>query len=157
MPLLRITLSAVMAFALDRVCKFAVGHWLHLDSEHVAHIWPPYLTLGVSWNTGIDFGLWGDHDMRWALISFALLVSLGLVIWARNKRGWLLPLGAGMLVGGALGNAVDRSVYGAVVDYLNVSCCGIHNPYFFNLADAFIFCGCILFAFGIDAKHKPAP
>src|SRR6185437_12754262 len=93
MPLRRITLSAVMAFALDRVCKFAVGHWLHLDSEHVAHIWPPYLTLGVSWNTGIDFGLWGDHDMRWALISFALLVSLGLVIWARNKRGWLLATG----------------------------------------------------------------
>jgi signal peptidase II len=44
-------------------------------------------------------------------------------------------------VGGALGNALDRVLYGAVADFLNMSCCGIRNPYAFNLADVFIFAG----------------
>ena len=50
---------------------------------------------------------------------------------------------AGLLIGGALGNAYDRIRYGAVVDFLNMSCCGIQNPYAFNVADIFIFVGAI--------------
>jgi signal peptidase II len=49
--------------------------------------------------------------------------------------------GVGMIVGGALGNALDRVVYGAVADFLNMSCCGIQNPFTFNVADIFIFAG----------------
>ena len=49
----------------------------------------------------------------------------------------------GFLVGGAAGNAIDRLFHGAVVDFLNVSCCGINNPFAFNVADIFIFFGAI--------------
>jgi len=52
-----------------------------------------------------------------------------------------LLLACGAIIGGALGNAWDRVVYGAVADYLNVSCCGIVNPYSFNVADVWIFGG----------------
>jgi signal peptidase II len=59
----------------------------------------------------------------------------------------------GLLVGGALGNALDRVIYGAVVDFLNMSCCGINNPYAFNVADIFIFVGAIgLAIFPTDKK-----
>jgi signal peptidase II len=47
----------------------------------------------------------------------------------------------GLIIGGALGNALDRAIFGAVMDFLNMSCCGIRNPYTFNIADIFIFAG----------------
>jgi signal peptidase II len=50
---------------------------------------------------------------------------------------------AGLLIGGALGNVVDRVLYGAVADFLNMSCCGIDNPFAFNVADVAIFVGAI--------------
>ena len=56
-----------------------------------------------------------------------------------------LQLSAGILIGGALGNGIDRVVWGAVADFLNVTCCGLVNPWAFNVADIAIFVG----AFGL--------
>jgi signal peptidase II len=64
-----------------------------------------------------------------------------------------------MLVGGALGNVVDRIAYGWVADFLNMSCCGIENPYSFNVADISIFVGAlglVFFAGGSAKDGKPA-
>jgi signal peptidase II len=62
----------------------------------------------------------------------------------RRERGnWKAELAGGLLVGGALGNIVDRIAYGAVADFLNMSCCGIENPYAFNVADIAIFGGAL--------------
>ncbi|MES2542698.1 MAG: signal peptidase II, partial [Pseudomonadota bacterium] len=66
-------------------------------------------------------------------------------------------LAGGFLVGGALGNIIDRIAYGAVADFLNMSCCGIENPYAFNVADIAIFAGAlglVIFAKGTDGD-KP--
>ena len=60
-----------------------------------------------------------------------------------------------MLIGGALGNVVDRVVYGAVADFLNMSCCGIENPFAFNVADVAIFVGAIGLVL-FTGKDKPA-
>jgi signal peptidase II len=65
----------------------------------------------------------------------AVVISLILVAWVRNEQGWLRPLAAGAIVGGAIGNALDRIVYGAVADFINMSCCGIDNRSSFNIAD----------------------
>ena len=54
-----------------------------------------------------------------------------------------MQLAAGLLIGGALGNVADRLLYGYVLDFLNMSCCGIDNPFVFNVADVFIFAGAI--------------
>jgi signal peptidase II len=66
-----------------------------------------------------------------------------------------------LLVGGALGNVVDRVIYGAVADFLNMSCCGFTNPYAFNVADISIFAGAIglaLFSGGGSApKRRKTP
>jgi signal peptidase II len=57
------------------------------------------------------------------------------------------------LLGGALGNVVDRLIYGAVADFLNMSCCGIDNPYAFNVADIAVFAGAIGLVLAPGAKN----
>lgn len=53
----------------------------------------------------------------------------------------MMPVAMGFVAGGALGNALDRVTHGAVEDFLNMSCCGIRNPFSFNVADIFVFLG----------------
>ena len=65
-------------------------------------------------------------------------------------------LAGGLLLGGALGNVIDRLLYGAVADFLNMSCCGISNPYAFNVADISIFVGAVGLAFLSDEGKKAA-
>lgn len=144
--------AALVAFGLDQLSKVIIIHSLDLASVHTIHLWPPYLNFVMAWNTGINFGFLSHYDAHWLLVAFSVAVSLGMAAWVRNKRGWMLPLATGALVGGALGNALDRALYGAVVDFLNMSCCAINNPYSFNLADVFIACGAVFIAISYDAK-----
>ena len=152
MPLLRMAVATIIAFGLDRLSKIAIVHWLDLGSIHIIRVWPPYLDFVMAWNTGVNFGLLGDYGGRWMLVALAIIFSVAIAIWVRNKPGWVLPLAVGVAVGGALGNAFDRVVYGAVADYLNMSCCGIRNPYSFNVADIFVFCGLVLVAISLERK-----
>ncbi len=155
MPMLRMAVSALIAFSLDRLSKVVIIHWLDLASTRTINVWTPYLNLEMAWNTGVNFGLLSKYGGRWLLVAFAIAVSLGLAAWIRDKRGWILPLATGAVVGGALGNALDRVIYGAVADYLNMSCCGIHNPYSFNVADVLIVCGMVLIAVVHETEHPP--
>jgi len=66
-----------------------------------------------------------------------------------------MMIAGGFLIGGALGNVVDRVLYGAVADFLNMSCCGIENPFAFNVADIAIFIGAIGLAFLSEDDGKP--
>ncbi|MBK1634293.1 signal peptidase II [Rhodovulum adriaticum] len=133
-------------FALDQIVKVYVVHVLDLAETLRLDVWPPYLNLRMAWNRGINFGLLpaeGDAG-RWILIGVALAISAGVLVWMlRESHGIWARLSAGLLIGGALGNAVDRVIYGAVADFLNMSCCGIDNPYAFNVADIAIFAGAL--------------
>jgi len=141
MPLLRIAIASLVFFGLDRISKIVIVQ--HLDLATVQHlpVWPPYLNYVMAWNKGVNFGFLNGFDARWLLVGLSIAASLALAFWARNKSGWPLLLACGAIIGGALGNAWDRVVYGAVADYINVSCCGIVNPYSFNVADVWIFGG----------------
>ena len=89
------------------------------------------------------------------LIALALVIVAALLIWQRRAPGWMAPIATGLVVGGALGNVWDRVIFGAVADFLNVSCCGINNPFAFNLADTFIFIGVVgLIIWGDHSKPK---
>lgn len=145
-------LTALIAFSLDQLSKFAMIHWLDLASVHTVKVWPPYLNFVMAWNKGVNFGFLSNFDVKWLLVAFSIAVSIGLAVWVRDKRGWLLPVATGAVIGGALGNAVDRAIYGAVVDFLNMSCCGISNPYSFNIADVLIACGMVVIAIGSENK-----
>jgi signal peptidase II len=140
-PLLRTTVAALVFFGLDRLSKIVIVERLDLASLHQIPAWPPYLNFVMAWNKGVNFGLLNGFDARWLLVAISIVASIALAFWVRNKSGWPLLLASGAIIGGALGNAYDRIVYGAVADYINVSCCAIDNPYSFNVADVWIFGG----------------
>lgn len=148
--------TAFWVFLIDQISKYYVLHILKLDLVRVIEVWPPFLTFRMAWNRGVNFGLGAGLDMRWVLIAVALAISVGVVIWLRRAGGTRnMMIAAGFLVGGALGNVVDRVLYGAVADFLNMSCCGINNPFAFNVADIAIFAGAIGLAFLSDDSGKP--
>lgn len=141
-----VALVSLIVFALDQLTKLAVVHGLDLIRVGTVEVLPPYLTFRMAWNQGMNFGLFaGDAAFtKWLLITVALVIS-GWVAWWMRKPGHsrLAQVSAGLLIGGALGNVIDRLVYGAVADFLNMSCCGFENPYAFNVADIAIFAGAI--------------
>ena len=90
-----------------------------------------------------------------ALLALAVVMPTHEAAAQNNTLGGALFGGAaGAIVGGALGNAYDRVVYGAVADYLNMSCCTINNPYSFNVADVLIFGGAIVLMWGHEAEAR---
>lgn len=139
--------AGLAAFVIDQLSKYLVVHVLRVaDRPGGIDVLPPLLTFRYGENRGINFGLFqGNTDAaRWVLIGISLIISIGVFIWlwrvAASSR--LLVFG-GLLIGGALGNVVDRVLYGYVLDFLNMSCCGVDNPFVFNLADVFIFAGAL--------------
>jgi signal peptidase II len=154
MPLLRIAIASLVFFGLDRLSKVIIVQWLDLATVQHLPVWPPYLNFVMAWNKGVNFGFLDDFDARWLLVAISIIVSVALAFWARNKSGWPLLLASGAIIGGALGNAYDRIVYGAVADYINVSCCGIANPYSFNVADVWIFGGALFLVLAHDFARR---
>ena len=154
MSLLRIAIASIVSFSLDRLSKIIIVQWLDLASIQKLPVWPPYLNFVMAWNKGVNFGFLNSFDARWLLVAISIIASLALALWVRNKSGWALSLASGAIIGGALGNAYDRVVYGAVADYINMSCCRIDNPYSFNVADVFIFGGAIVLVLSHEAGKK---
>lgn len=157
-----VALTALAVFALDQISKIWVVAGLNLDQRGFIEVFPPFLNLRMAWNYGINFGLMAGDDSltRWVLIAVALGIVAAVLYWIRRDPPgrWGL-LGAGLLIGGALGNVIDRLIYGAVADFLNMSCCGIDNPFAFNVADIAIFAGALGLVFFTPSKPaaKKAP
>lgn len=152
-----VLVTAVLWFLVDQVSKFAVLHAAGLAARGVIEVAPPFLVFRLGYNTGINFGLFagGPEVTRWILIGIALAISAWLLWWARTGLSRPLALiSAGAVIGGALANALDRLLVGAVVDFLNVSCCGIQNPFAFNLADVGIVAGAVGLLIFADAPKN---
>ena len=142
---MRLTLWAgFWTLLLDQASKYVVVHLLNLRERGEIDVLPPLLNFRMAWNRGVNFGMFDTN--RWVLIALAVAICLWVLIWiAREKHGRLAYISAGLLIGGALGNVMDRVLYGTVADFLNMSCCGFENPYSFNVADIAVFIG----AFGL--------
>lgn len=136
---------ALGVLVLDRLTKWYVVEVLDLESRLSIDVVPPFLNLRMAWNTGINFGI--PLGGPWVLIGLAVVISAALIFWSVRKGSRAVGLGVGFVVGGALGNAWDRATHwGAVADFLNMSCCGIDNPFSFNVADIAIFLGAVWIA-----------
>lgn len=149
-----LSVFAFVAFALDQISKYLVIHVMRVSPQKPIDVLPPLLRFRYGENRGINFGLLGDAVSVWALIAVALLICAGVLFWVvRHPQPRLAQASAGLLIGGALANVFDRLIYGYVLDFLNMSCCGINNPFVFNVADIFIFAGALgLVFFGHDPK-----
>jgi signal peptidase II len=99
----------------------------------------PFLNLTLRWNRGISFSLFarGSAAGQTALVVVTLAVTALLAVWLLRSRSALPAVGLGLIIGGALGNAIDRLAHGAVVDYLDLHAFG-HHFFVFNFADAAI-------------------
>ncbi len=148
--------AALGAIAIDQISKYLVVHVMRV-AEGSIDVLPPLLVFKYGENRGINFGLFqGDSDAsRWALIGVSLVISVAVLVWLlRSAPSRIVLLSGGLLIGGALGNVIDRVLYGYVLDFLNMSCCGIDNPFVFNLADVFIFAGAIGLMLFDGKKHS---
>ena len=105
-----------------------------------------YLDFILVFNTGISYGLFsgGGDFQKWILISLSILIIIFLLSLIRNESTILSKLSISFIIGGALGNVLDRLIYGAVVDFISLHAKGF-SWYIFNIADMFIVLGVILF------------
>lgn len=153
-----LTLAAVILLA-DQAIKWAVLEVLRLPE--VRHI--PLLALGplgfdftMVWNRGVTFGMLAGNTpwSQAALALLALAIAGFLLRWMSRAETRFVALALGAVVGGALGNVIDRLRYGAVVDFLDAHAFGWHW-YVFNVADAAIVLGVV--ALVADALFRPSP
>lgn len=150
--------ASFWVFLVDQASKYLVVHTLNLRELGRIDVLPPYLNFRMAWNEGVNFGLFasGSDVVRWGLIAIAFAISGFVIYWIRREEpGRLGMISAGVLIGGAMGNVVDRLLYGAVADFLNMSCCGLNNPFAFNVADIAIFAGAI--GLVLFTGQKPGP
>jgi signal peptidase II len=134
---------ATLAVALDQLSKAWVLGGLHLAERGSIRLLPVF-SLTLVWNRGFSFGLLSQFDVaRWGLFVFSLGVALALAVWVRRAKRWQTALAIGLIMGGAVGNAIDRVRFGAVVDFIDVSRTGVF-PWIFNVADSCITVGVAL-------------
>lgn len=141
-----IAVIAIAVWVLDRATKIYVVEILDLRRLGAIDVMPPFLNLRMAWNTGINFGIPLGGPL--ILVGLSVVISAGLTWWVLSRRSRAMGWGAGLVVGGALGNAFDRVWYPeqAVADFINNACCGIDNPFAYNVADVAIFAGAIWIA-----------
>ena len=139
--------AALVVLAADQATKWAVLALLDLSAGPIPVT--PYFNLVLVWNPGVSFGMLGGLGVYapWALTGIALAVVAFLVAWLRRAQDGLTAAALGLVIGGALGNVVDRARYGAVVDFLDFHYAGYHWPAF-NVADAAICVGAGLLLVG---------
>ena len=139
---------------LDQALKLAMLELLEWGARAI--VVTPFFNLVLVWNRGVSFGMLDTlgAGVPWLLGGIALAVVVGLIVWLSRTDQWLPALGLGLVIGGALGNVIDRVRYGAVVDFLDFHVAGYHWPAF-NLADAAICVGAVaLLADGLLAPRR---
>ncbi len=153
----KILLFSLIFLTLDQLSKWFVVFYLELKQKLYLNLNNQFINFYMAWNKGINFGLFeGDSVLQaYILTTVAVLISIVFFIWLKNSTSFFLQLLASLVIGGALGNAIDRIMYGAVADFINVTCCGLRNPYSFNLADIFIFLGLLgILIFRVEDKQN---
>ena len=155
-PIMIIAVISFFIFTVDQLTKFFVVHVLDLSGKLSITVITGFINFKMAWNEGINFGLFANSSelMRIILIVISILICIGIFFWAIKQNNILLLFLSSAIIGGALGNVVDRIIYGAVADFLNITCCGIYNPYSFNIADISIFFGVVGIIFFPNSKNQ---
>ncbi|MCG6207333.1 signal peptidase II [Rhodopseudomonas sp. HC1] len=138
-------LAAAFALVLDQASKLWLLFGFDLARKGLVSI-TPFFDLVLAWNTGISYGWFSDQGPlgQTIMLAFKAVAIVVLAIWMSRSTTRLATIGLGLIIGGAIGNAIDRLAYGAVVDFalFHVQIAGkIYSWYVFNLADAAIVVG----------------
>ena len=129
---------AALMFGIDQTHKWWMLHVYGIETMGAVAV-TPFFELVMAWNRGVSYGLF-KTDAQWPLIAGAAVICLGLWAWANRATGTLQGAAIALVIGGALSNAFDRVVYGAVADFFHFFV-GNFSWYVFNLADVAIVAG----------------
>ncbi len=145
-PLTHVGLAAALvACLLDQAIKLWLLFGFQLGAKGVVPV-GPFFDLVLVWNKGISYGLFQQQGPlgQWALLLFKVLAVALLWIWLARISSWLSALSLGLIIGGAIGNGIDRVAYGAVADFVHfyvTTATWSFSWYVFNLADVAIVVG----------------
>ena len=150
-------LIIALILVLDQLSK----NWVLLAygeiSRSIAEV-TPFFNLVMVWNRGVSFGMFSDHPnwMPTILTVVAVAITGFLFTWMWKEKKQFTIIALALVIGGAIGNVVDRIRFGAVVDFLDFHAFGYHWPAF-NIADAAIFIGVVLLLIEtiVEPKHEP--
>ena len=137
--------AALITLVLDQASKLWLLDVFDIARRGAVHV-TPFFDLVLAWNIGISFG-WLQNDSQTAqtgLMAVKAVAVIALAIWMTRAGSFLSAIALGLIIGGAIGNAIDRLAYGAVVDFalFHIEIGGnTYNWYVFNLADAAIVAG----------------
>src|SRR5499433_2162362 len=154
---------AVAAAAIDQAAKLWLLFAVDLPARGIVRL-APFLDLVLTWDTGISYGLFRQEGPlgQAALLALKAIAVILLWIWLSRTSSRLAALSLGLIIGGAVGNAIDRFAYGAVADFVlfHVTTATFSfNWYVFNLADVAIVAGVVglLFETLIGTRAAKAP
>jgi signal peptidase II len=135
---------ALVVFLLDQLSKYWIVNVVRLPERGFVDVLP-FFRLTFVGNIGVSMGLFrANSDMsRWFLVAVTAAIAATVAVWISREKQRLDLLALGLVLGGALGNIVDRVRFGYVVDFLHFFW-GEHNFWVFNVADAAISCGVLL-------------
>ena len=150
---------ALAALVIDQASKLAVLHGVDFGDDGLVRVLP-FLDIVRAWNTGISYGLFPQGlDGWWLLGGLKLVAAVAFWLWLARVDRRIEAAALGLLIGGALGNAIDRVVHGAVFDFVSLHAFGFYW-YVFNLSDVAIVAGVGLLLydsfFGRAAKSPPS-
>lgn len=136
-----VLIVALVGLVLDQASKLWLVHGFDLAVKGPVDLLP-VLEIVLVWNRGISYGLFQQHSTLgiWLLAGLTIVVTIGLWIWSARCGSRLIALALALIIGGAIGNGIDRLVYGAVVDFVHFHA-GTFSWYVFNLADVWIVAG----------------
>jgi signal peptidase II len=156
-------IAAVAALALDQASKLWLLFVFDIARRGAVQV-TPFFDLVLAWNVGISFG-WFQSESPAAQIILMVIKAVAVIvlaIWMARSRTLLATVALGLIIGGAIGNAIDRFAYGAVVDFalFHVQIGGKpFNWYVFNLADVAIVAGVAALLYdsllGVPAAKAP--
>ena len=145
-PRLRLgILAAIVSLALDQASKLWLLYVFDIGRRGLTRV-TSFFDLVLAWNTGISYGWFSGSGPtgQFLLVAFKAVAVVVLTIWMVKAHNRTATISLGLIIGGAIGNAIDRFAYGAVVDFalLHVEISGkTYSWYVFNLADAAIVAG----------------
>jgi signal peptidase II len=138
---------AAIVFLADQLGKYWIIHVVELEQKVSVPVLPFFSLTWVE-NRGVSMGmLTADTDVgRWLLVGLTGVIATVVAVWIRRERHWPESLALGLILGGALGNIVDRVRFGYVVDFVHLHW-GPWSFYVFNIADAAITAGVVILLF----------
>ena len=137
----------ISALIIDQVSKYAsLSFAQNLENGRISLL--PFLDFNLIWNRGVSYGLFAANSSlgQWVLVGVTSAICLLFVFFLRTEQDKFIRIGFVLVIGGAVGNIIDRVLHGAVIDFVSLHAFGYYW-YIFNIADIWITIGAIFILF----------